>query len=88
MPKDTSKNLKIKKWKLGIITGLIADTIFLVGVPLRQMTSPLKFFSGLHGNTAQAAGLTVTGTIIGALLAFGIYFIVGCLSGYIYERLC
>ncbi len=77
---------KINKPKLGLITGCIADFIFIIGVPLRQMNGPLNFLSNLHGNTSQAVGLNFTGTIMGALLAFIVYFVVGWLAGYIYEK--
>ncbi len=82
-----TNKIKLKKWKLGLITATITDVIFIIGVPLRQMENPLKFFSGLHGNTAQAVGISWSGTIIGALLAFAVYFVVGYLAAYTYEKL-
>lgn len=78
---------RLNKVKLGLITGVIAVIIFLVGVPLRQIHGSLNFLSGLHGNTSQATGLTIVGTIIGALLAFVVYFCVGWIVGYIYEKI-
>lgn len=80
------KNAKISKNKLGMIVGAIASLIFLIGVPLRQIQGSLNFLSGLHGTTSAPTGLDLKGTIIGLLFVFVVYFFVGWVAGFIYER--
>lgn len=86
MKKTVQKFKIIKKKKLGIIIGGIATIIFLLGVPLRQIQGPLNFLSGLHGTSSSPIGIDLKGTIIGTIFVFIVYFFVGWVAVYIYER--